>query len=651
MTGMKKILASVVAATLLSLGTMSYANDITGTAPTEVMAAKPCHPHKGCVTTTTRPPATTTTLPTTTTTRPPTTTTQAPTTTVAPTTTQPPTTTTTTTAAPTTTTQPPTTTTQPPTTGRFNTLPVGASLPSGSDCAARVRPMTENRPQNVTYNATRGSSPHNETPRVDGNFVGTTDEIIQWAACKWGVDEDWVRAQIVTESWWDQRTVGDTAAGDGCTSHGVGQVRRCYHDPAFEDENAVRSTAYNIDYTYSVWRACYNGELTWLNTVERGRDYAAGDLQGCMGVWFSGRWHTPAAEQYISTVTGHYNSRTWTTANFGPASPRTPTPTTTTTVAPTTTVAATTTTTRPPTTTTTTTTSTTTTTMPMPTTTTQPPTGVQFVETFDGNSGLNRFRYGVYHRNLGFYEVGVPGGRWGDGNAGHGGAWTGDHDLNCGNPTTQRSFNSTRDNPEVADLSYVCVDHVMTAMGDVDAYSVVWFAPNQVFPAVSSVSFNVNLTDLGPRKWWKVGVVSETTYNSRVRGGLCLGDCTVPGFLASDVGASDLPGDLAGGGRFYASWSGQGSAGYPGGLMKIGNTNTSVGSNPTPNDKMMRHPVTLTDNKNGTITFDVAGVSVTRAGSFPACPCRVVFLDQNYTPDKDGIPQGYTWHWDNIVVR
>jgi hypothetical protein len=87
--------------------------------------------------------------------------------------------------------------------------------------------------------------------------------------------------------------------------------------------------------------------------------------------------------------------------------------------------------------------------------------------------------------------------------------------------------------------------------------------------------------------------------------------------------------------------------------MKIGNTGTSTGSNPTPTDKATRHPVSLIDNKNGTVTFTVAGVSVTRAGSFPACPCRVVFYDHKYTPNKmdGGPPRGYTWHWDNIVVR
>ena len=40
--------------------------------------------------------------------------------------------------------------------------------------------------------------------RVDGNFTGTTDEILQWGACKWGFDEDLVRAIAATETWWKQ---------------------------------------------------------------------------------------------------------------------------------------------------------------------------------------------------------------------------------------------------------------------------------------------------------------------------------------------------------------------------------------------------------------------------------------------------------------
>lgn len=44
---------------------------------------------------------------------------------------------------------------------------------------------------------------------VDGQFTGTTDEIIQCAACKWGYPAELARAQAVEESNWDQSTVGD----------------------------------------------------------------------------------------------------------------------------------------------------------------------------------------------------------------------------------------------------------------------------------------------------------------------------------------------------------------------------------------------------------------------------------------------------------
>ncbi|HSJ90537.1 MAG TPA: hypothetical protein VK917_00620, partial [Ilumatobacter sp.] len=165
-------------------------------------------------------------------------------------------------------------TTAPTTTGRVATLPVGAALPSGEECASRVRPTAEIRPENAAPNANRGSRANANTStawtgfaRVDGAFSGTTDEIIQWAACKWGIDEDIARAQLWTESTWLMST-----NGDGGDSFGLGQVRVPYHGSrpssgnsgAFENDNAVRSTAYNVDYTYAVWRGCFEGNYNWL---------------------------------------------------------------------------------------------------------------------------------------------------------------------------------------------------------------------------------------------------------------------------------------------------------------------------------------------------------------------------------------------------
>ena len=172
--------------------------------------------------------------------------------------------------------------------GASSTLPVGAALPSGAECAARVRPAAEIRPENAAANANRGSRANANTRtdwsgfnRVDGDFAGTTDEIIQWAACKWGIDEDIVRAQVIKESYWYQSTNGDNGE-----SWGLGQVRDTAHQSAFQySVNARTSSAYNLDYTYASWRACYEGVYTWLNTVGAQRHVRAGRRVGlCRGV-------------------------------------------------------------------------------------------------------------------------------------------------------------------------------------------------------------------------------------------------------------------------------------------------------------------------------------------------------------------------------
>ncbi len=212
---------------------------------------------------------------------------------------------------------------------RFATLAPGSRLPSGAECSERVRSAPETRPGNARFNQTRGSDSHDEFARVDGNFTGTTDEILQWVACKWGIDENIVRAQAVIESWWDMNTGGDRTgdqsachpdlrrpSGDCPESIGLLQVRYLYHGDAFEDSNAIRSTAYNADYTYAVWRECFEGRLDWLNDVERGRDYRGGDADGCLGVWFSGRWYTEPAVDYITRLNEIKANRTWESSDF-----------------------------------------------------------------------------------------------------------------------------------------------------------------------------------------------------------------------------------------------------------------------------------------------------------------------------------------------
>jgi autotransporter family porin len=167
--------------------------------------------------------------------------------------------------------------------------------------------------------------------RVDGQFTGTTREILRWAACKWGVEEDVVLAQAAIESWWRQDTLGDwTGDGSRCApgrglgvdgkpgqcpeSYGILQNRYPYEKSGWP--GIASSTAMNADLAYAVWRTCFEGYEGWLNTVDRGRDYAAGDAWGCVGRWFSGRWHVAGGDQYVGRVRGYLDQRIWETANF-----------------------------------------------------------------------------------------------------------------------------------------------------------------------------------------------------------------------------------------------------------------------------------------------------------------------------------------------
>jgi autotransporter family porin len=221
---------------------------------------------------------------------------------------------------------------------RFGTSAVGSPLPSSQQCAAWVRASpapAEVRQVNAAANATPGQPLAGATgllARVDGAFTGTTEQILRWAACKWGIDEDVVKAQAAVESWWRADTLGGWASGDAAScepdhalgvdgredscpeSFGLLQVRYPYHQIAFPE--AATSSALNVDYAYAVWRRCYVGTDGWLGTVEHGAAYRAGDADGCLGAWFAGHWHTAAADGYVSRVRTYRAQRIWTTAAF-----------------------------------------------------------------------------------------------------------------------------------------------------------------------------------------------------------------------------------------------------------------------------------------------------------------------------------------------
>ncbi|MBN8867991.1 MAG: hypothetical protein J0H98_10600 [Solirubrobacterales bacterium] len=205
------------------------------------------------------------------------------------------------------------------------TMPVGWG-PRSSKAAARLvkRARWEPRPGNRKANhrippkrmlkAWRKRSDMPYKRFVNGRFKGTTDEIIQWASLKWGIDTDTMRAVAAVESWWDMKTLGDN--GD---SFGLYQVRRPYHCWG-KCQIARYYTAFNADYYGGIIRSYYDGTQKWLNTVEgNGKPYRAGDLQGSMGAWYSGRWWGPPErpiEPYLEAIEQRRSERIWKHPDF-----------------------------------------------------------------------------------------------------------------------------------------------------------------------------------------------------------------------------------------------------------------------------------------------------------------------------------------------
>ncbi len=155
--------------------------------------------------------------------------------------------------------------------------------------------------------------------RVTGQANGTTDELIQHYACKWGLDEDLVRAQAVTESSWYQNLKdanGTPVAGKGygdyghCSggpygssgpaSLGIMQIKWCAHPGTLPYSET--STAFNLDYYGAVMRGCLNGWDYVTNTQ--------GDLWGCVGRWYSGQWYRNNSA-YIESVKAHLANKPW----------------------------------------------------------------------------------------------------------------------------------------------------------------------------------------------------------------------------------------------------------------------------------------------------------------------------------------------------
>ncbi|MEM8746198.1 MAG: hypothetical protein AAGF91_05820 [Actinomycetota bacterium] len=253
--------------------------------------------------------------------------------------------------------------------------------------------------------------------------------------------------------------------------------------------------------------------------------------------------------------------------------------------------------------------------------------GTQFAATFDGNTGLDDFDWGVYHRDTDLVDQT---------------SWSADHDTDCGSPDSQRTINRNSS----TGWRYLCRDHVMTSIGDTSGYSTGWFAPTRSFSNARTVSWDVNVTDLKGRQWWEVMVV-PSSFSTGIAD---CPQCAAAPWMNDTAGLPTYPngsvvvanGPFGGDIRIHVD----------GNDMKVqDHTHMCDLDREGCESKAIRRTFSITDNGDGSLTIQYGNAATYRVpGSLPD-RFDVILKDHNYTPNKDGDPVGYTWHWDNIIVR
>jgi hypothetical protein len=242
-----------------------------------------------------------------------------------------------------------------PTPGAQTTwAPPGTPPLSDALAAACVVHQPETRPGNVQYNdyvpTDAQLQAFHSALRDDGQLADavvterkdvsgrpgltnpSTDDLIQWVAHKWGIPEDWIRAQMTVESWWKQSVLGDRATvssswyslyppqaqvagtSDVFESMGISQVkwRPDGSDGPGTEPLRWQSTAFALDLVAARIRWFYNGECSWCAP-----NYSAGQAWNSIGGWYEPNpWGNSGQASYIAKVQNDLAGRVWAQPGF-----------------------------------------------------------------------------------------------------------------------------------------------------------------------------------------------------------------------------------------------------------------------------------------------------------------------------------------------
>lgn len=170
----------------------------------------------------------------------------------------------------------------------------------------------------------------------DGLHNPSTDDLIQWAAHKWGIPEDWLRAEYVQESYWSSYQLGDEATVSPSVydryplqarlpgqlkvyqSLGITQVK---WDPsgsvgAGTEPLRWESMAFNVDYQAATVRFFYDNpgraRSAWGDST-----YAPCQKWNSIGGWFFPYpWNNAGQANYIRQVQANLAQTAWLSSSF-----------------------------------------------------------------------------------------------------------------------------------------------------------------------------------------------------------------------------------------------------------------------------------------------------------------------------------------------
>lgn len=164
--------------------------------------------------------------------------------------------------------------------------------------------------------------------------LGTTEQILEWAAKKWGFADtpsplggpplhmpDIAKAFAVQESDWRQWVEGDIgegkcdwSGGPDCPylndyqTYGLTGIKRTSWPGSYPD--AQKSTAFAADYAMATLRHHYDG-ASWLSAEVKG------DIWASVGAWYCG-CGTFSQSWYTDNVKRWYATKPWTQAGYCP---------------------------------------------------------------------------------------------------------------------------------------------------------------------------------------------------------------------------------------------------------------------------------------------------------------------------------------------